>query len=481
MSAFILSSLLLTACGSAGSSLDSSDSTSDTTAETTVVTAEPDFPDVDFGGEEIRFLTTENPGFPVYTSIEIYAEEMDGSLLNDAVYSRNMKVEDRFNVEITENRVEGSASTARSSILAGDDEYDVVMPYMNDSISNALQGLYYNLYDVDNLHLENPWWDQRANNDLTVEGNLYFSTGDISILDNECTVVMFFNKQLIEDFSLDNPYEMVANGTWTFDKLFSMSSAVASDINGDSQMTNDADRFGIYMANNVPHSLFFASGERIASTDKDGKLQIVMKNERSTNIITYILESCKSDSIMRDYKFDAQAFYNSVAAFNESRLLFVGWALSDINSIRDCKFDFGILPCPKYDEAQSEYYSFISTICVPGVSIPVTNAEPEKAGLILEAMAYYSVGTLTEAYYDNALHTRYIRDEESGDMLDIIFASRVYDLGYISNIGGLGNLIMNLFTTEQTNFASRYAELESKASSDLNDLSEAFREAAGLN
>ena len=108
----------------------------------------------------------------------------------------------------------------------------------------------------------------------------------------------------------------------------------------------------------------------------------------------------------------------------------------------------------------------------------MTNSEPEKAGLILEAMAYYSVDTLTAAYYDNALHTRYIRDEESGEMLDIIFATRVYDLGFISNVGGLGKLMENMFSKKKTNFASEYESMSSAAETALEKLTESFRKAA---
>ena len=152
--------------------------------------------------------------------------------------------------------------------------------------------------------------------------------------------------------------------------------------------------------------------------------------------------------------------------------------MNNVPTMRGMETDFGIIPYPKYDENQSEYYNLISTILVPGVSVPVTNAEPEKAGLILEAMAYYSVDTLTAAYYDNALHTRYVRDEESGDMLDIIFSTRVYDLGFISNVGGLGQLIGNMFRAKKTNFASEYESMSSAAETALEKLTESFREAA---
>ena len=160
--------------------------------------------------------------------------------------------------------------------------------------------------------------------------------------------------------------------------------------------------------------------------------------------------------------------------FNAGRVLFVTFALVDINALRNAEFEFGILPYPLYDETQKEYNCLISTICVPALSIPYNCQNTEAVGVTLEAMAYYSVDTLTAAYYDNALKTRYIRDEESGEMLDIIFASRVYDLGFIYNWGGVGYLIQNMYMKKSSNFASEYAKIEKRVLAEMDKTVQAF-------
>ena len=96
------------------------------------------------------------------------------------------------------------------------------------------------------------------------------------------------------------------------------------------------------------------------------------------------------------------------------------------------------------------------------------------SGAVLEALAYESVDTLTVAYYDNALKTRYVRDEESGAMLDIIFATRVYDLGFMMDVGGLSSLVGNLYNKKSTDFASAYAKAEPKAIEQLEALKESL-------
>lgn len=140
----------------------------------------------------------------------------------------------------------------------------------------------------------------------------------------------------------------------------------------------------------------------------------------------------------------------SLKAFQEGRLLFGAWALTEIQSLRNCEQDFGVLPFPKYDEAQKNYHCIISTGLTPAVSIPITNPNPSQAGLILEAMAYYSVDTVTHAYYDLSLNSRFIRDEESSEMFDIMFANSVYDFGYIIDVGGLGMILRICSITKRT-------------------------------
>ena len=63
-----------------------------------------ELPDKTYDGEEVMFLTSLNLGYDWYTSYEIYAEEMNGQLINDAVFQRNTVVEDLLDIRIAENK-----------------------------------------------------------------------------------------------------------------------------------------------------------------------------------------------------------------------------------------------------------------------------------------------------------------------------------------------------------------------------------------
>ena len=89
-------------------------------------------------------------------------------------------------------------------------------------------------------------------------------------------------------------------------------------------------------------------------------------------------------------------------------------------------------------------YSPISLYSTNSIEIPVTASNLERTGAIIEALSAESYYSLTPAYYETVLKTKGARDLESGDMLDVIFASRIYDLAYMYNwgdiVGSIGGL-----------------------------------------
>jgi hypothetical protein len=57
--------------------------------------------------------------------------------------------------------------------------------------------------------------------------------------------------------------------------------------------------------------------------------------------------------------------------------------------------------------------------------------DPERVGVIREALAVESLNICHPAYYENAVKNRYIRDTESLRMLEIITAHPVFDYGNV--------------------------------------------------
>lgn len=162
--------------------------------------------------------------------------------------------------------------------------------------------------------------------------------------------------------------------------------------------------------------------------------------------------------------------------FSNNRALFRTCALIGVEEQRSAELSFGILPYPKFDEAQEEYNNFVSTLGVPGVCIPSTVTDKERTGAIIDAMASEAVNTIRYAYYDQTLYNRLVRDEESYEMLNLIFDTRTYDLGHIYDWGGLGWLLRDMNQSRKTDFTSEYQKLESKAQVELEKTMELYKE-----
>ena len=155
--------------------------------------------------------------------------------------------------------------------------------------------------------------------------------------------------------------------------------------------------------------------------------------------------------------------------FKQGGGLFLFGGMWLISKYRDSEVDFGIIPAPKFEESQEKYYNTHSPGNCTAYAVPVTATDLERTGAVLEAMAQLSKYTLTPAYYDISLQGKFLRDEESAAMIDIILANRNFDLGMIFDWGGTLTIFYDMYNAKTNDFSSRYAGIESKAEAAIAD------------
>ena len=111
-------------------------------------------------------------------------------------------------------------------------------------------------------------------------------------------------------------------------------------------------------------------------------------------------------------------------------------------------------------EEQDTYYTYCSARMAYGVCIPtsLSREEAEFSAYMLDLMAFGAKKYITPAYYETTLKYRDLRDNESGEMLDLIFSNVVYDLGIIYDFGGIGSMISNLMSNNSINIVSAFEE-----------------------
>ena len=395
---------------------------SDAQAETTEApetTLSLGIPEEDNGGRTFTILV------PTEKSYE-FVTESNGEIVNDAMYNRSRKVEEHFNISF-EYRYESDDWEARnnynalisSTVLAGDPTYDLITGYIVCTLPEITGGYFVDLNKLSDLNLDNPWWLADHNGNLGINGKLFCAIGDANLSVYKDCAVVYFNKQLLDNFKLENPYELVRSGEWTLDKLIEMSHTVTDDIDGDGNIKLETDRIGCYMQR-VPWRAFQTSLEiKVVDVNENNERYFTGLTERMADSFDKLMAFNKSgDGYYEGSAVDFNAF---PAAFCEDRALFhLSYLyITESELMRNMKSDFGIVPYPKYDSAQGKYYTQIGT-ATNVMFIPKTASDIDLTCRVMEALSYYGMQDVVPAYYEIALRDKYTRDADVPEMLGLI-------------------------------------------------------------
>ena len=405
---------------------------------------------------------------------EVFSEKENGEYINDAVYKRNRAVEALYNIEIVPVYPGGDRTnlerTAMNLFNAGEDAYDMslMISYHMRNFLNR-KDFSYDLLQIPNLDLSNSWWSQKQISELSVANHLHMITGDISIFSTFSMNVMFQNKELASLYSLENAYDLVRQGKWTWDKLIEMCRTVAKDLDGDGVMTRE-DQFGICTDHSAVRFSFQAAGERITKKDADDIPSLAINKENATKIIDFMLDSFmnKDIGIYVNHQFDKYNWTNVYSdyvfpKFRSAQLLFFGYPLAGALDFRNMEWDFAILPFPKLSDKQSEYYTSTGLWYETNVYIPTTCYDIERTGAVLEALGYYSQKYIRPAVIDVTITNKLIRDDDSAEMINLLLDTRTYDLGVMFNWGNIDGDLFIVNLDRKTNiFISQYEKLEAK-------------------
>lgn len=419
----IAAQLAMFSCGD-NSNVDT-ETTTDTQSETTEV-GDGYSVSKTFEGQEVNIL--------LWSLTGINVTEETGDVINDAVYHRNLNVEDELKIKLKYDVRAGHGgdygnwiSTLNASIMAGDNAYQLAGGYGYRLTGDSLNDSYMNLKDNPYIDFTKPWWPSNIIEASDLGGRMTVAFGNIDPSYYNTTYDVCFNKQIAEDLKFDDIYTIVKDGKWTLDKLIEYSKLAAADLDGDTKMT-DADRYGLICDNNMCVDAFINSCDiKITEKDSNGVPSLIGLTERYTNLYDKLYDFLKtSDSA---YLCDDMDNVN-VKLFMSGKSMFFASRFRDIHTLRSMDDDFGVVPYPKYDEAQEEYYTYNAIGNSTSFIAPVT-ADEELTGCLLEALAYHGYKEILPEYYERALKGKGTRDDSSAEMLDIIFNNVKYDFTQI--------------------------------------------------
>jgi len=360
--------------------------------------------------------------------------------VDDAIYDRNRAVEDLLNVKLEFAKVNGNwtnretfKNAIQSSVLANDGAYDFCCGALNQLMPYVTDGFFANLLDLNDLDFSKDWWFDGFTDNMTINGQLYGAVGDaaMTMLENMCVVM--FNKKIAEDFKINDLYQVVSDGGWTFDRFNSLTKGVSSDLDGNS-LWDKNDLYG-WMTTGIMFRACCASFEIPATeTGDDGLPGMAMGSERHAEVFAKVSEAVNGgDKVFISYGNTDETALEMRTLFSENKALFMFQTLASAQILRDMEMDFGILPYPKYDDAQKDYYTqALETHTV--MTIPVSAKDPDVSAAVLEALAETSLDSVTPAYFETAIKDKYVRDEESAEMLDLIRGGIRFNFGFVNSV-----------------------------------------------
>ena len=472
----------LTACGDAAEETVANDTTVDTTTQTEE-TEETGYPlglpeDLDYGGSAITVL-----GWQHYEDVEFDAEEMTGETVNDAIYKRNALVADRLNVSLTFLEENGRAgdnnwmNLVRNANTAGDAAYDFVAGHSANIGALTYTEQFLNMLDYDYLDFQAPWWRESLIEKATILNKLYFATGDIAPSSLGRSQGIFFNGKLLTDYGLEDPYELVVSGAWTFDKMTEMATGTYIDLNSDGKAQEADDQFGFSIDSIQVQALALSSGIVSVSADDTGKLIIDpdYMSERTVSLVekwTAFLHDSPDTTFIK--------IGDDATVFKEGRSLFYAFPLGLISSeLRDLDFDVGFVPYPKFDEVQDDY-----VICTSNAyslwAIPLAAKDPTMSAAVMEYMAYAGNQLVIPAIFETCYKVKYNTTDSmlQSEVFDIVRSNLIFDIGRIMNssLNGVFGIVSEVINAGSGNFASKMASSQSGIEKKLEQWMEAISE-----
>lgn len=423
----------------------------------------------------------------------VQTEEVDDSRLS-SIYKRNEAIQDRLGVTLNFTAESGYSSTMDSFVARVDraeeadtNDFDIIAAYSRAQGAMLLAGLIKNLSAIENNYISakgigdrtdsKPWWPANLAGNLAIKNNLYYVSGDISMTAIDNLHCVYFNKELVdakyqfraddyfatndhvrtvdedgnalEDSATNWLYEIAYAGDWTLDELIALSSGAGTDESTYRDSTGDGvsrdDTYGLCSIYYCMAALYGGSNLRMIEQDENTVLKVSgdWNSLKTTTLVARLNTLLASNNYHTSQKTGAayyQPFLNGKCYFS---LYYLRMA-EDFLLNNDNVEEYGILPVPKYDLNQRNYYTVVGN----EFSIFSIFIECDKRGdvaatdsmltAVLECWASEAFRKTTPVVFEMNMKLKSSPTQAEADMCEIIRASTMFDMGRIldSALGG---------------------------------------------
>ena len=419
--------------------------------------------DLKFNGETVTILSRDAS----FVSDELWVDDQNGAMVNDAIYKRNEKVMEQLNVNFESIKLSGDAylvsTELRNAASNGEAYFDIAANSTYSTIMYTGENIFLDLTDCEYLDLDAVYWSQGYNESAAIGNSQYLATGALALSLYRLMFITFYNKDLLEEAQYENLYTVVDEGRWTLDYQIQLSKDLYRDADG-SGTVSEGDTVGFASSTLSYLDPYWSSCDiQIITKDADNYLQYSLDSEKLSNTVDKLIVLFHQSNAWFDKSSGDDgkqtAMSNLFATGN------VGTVTLRLGSVETEQFitmqdEYGIIPMPKYDENQEKYYTFLhdqfTSIGIPSVH----SSDEEKVqmlGAVLEALALENYKSVVPTYYEVALKGRYLEDSDSWRMLDMIYENVKVDAGvlYTKNLGSIHQTPRDMIEAGRNTVSSR--------------------------
>ncbi|MCQ2428323.1 MAG: hypothetical protein MJ137_08015, partial [Clostridia bacterium] len=397
------------------------DNTEETTADA--------FSGVNFGGKTVTFLAWKQ-GIVEYTG-----DDAKGDMIESAVFKRNIAVEDKLGVKLDFIIENGNSSSfqefcqnANNNINSGAQAYDAIACYTRSASLLMVNGSLADLYGVKYLDFDKEWWPASLTELNTIDGQLYFASGDIASSLLYQMMFMAINNDVAAAYGVSGIQELALKGEWTLDKLVEITKDIYEDRSGGALPRDPGNTYGIYVPSHTMLDVFYlGAGLNYVEINSEGDAVISedFTGETSMDIIDRLKKLFWSGTSSEGFFVNSGG--DSGITTGGSMLYVINGQMLQ-NYMKDAEYDYSILCAPKYNSDQEKYYTAVG-FPHSMYAVPIDAANKDMSGAVLELLATYSFRDVTPVIFDTAFKYRYSNGVGDATMFDIIKSGVVFDFG----------------------------------------------------
>ncbi len=395
--------------------------------------------DLNYGGKKVTALAWSDHTMHEFEST---SDQQTADIVQDALLERNKTVEDRLGVEISYVYEKGNGDNMTAFIKAVDagnvaGEYDYLATYSRIAPRLAVDGKLQDMYELDYMDFDKPWWPDSLVEEATLNDQLYYCSGDISTNLIWMMQGMFFNKDLLKNYQIEqDPYELVASYKWTIKTFMEMCEGKYQDMTGDGKSSDDIFGYSVYQVNLDDFGVG-AGFKPIVNVDGHLELSGDLDSDWISTLVDDFIDFMKADyTYCKDETKTRNIFFEERSLFMNDRLFVIAGKDYSSNPTK-IEFEYGIVPLPLRNEKQDAYYSNLGNpFTIYSVPVTIDAERKQMAGAVLECLASESYRQVTPNVYELAIKAKYSSGDDAAKMFDLIRSTVVFDAGRLFNIAG---------------------------------------------